>query len=410
MKKVKVFQIGLGSFGRQGFEKFIEMDLHHTNVSVELVAVYDRDPTKLEKAQKFADFNGVAIDTYTSIDEIYTAAKNTTSGKTLIYDAGPTDLHAEHIYRSLKNGFFHLAEKPPSMTRSEHIKEKKMVLDSEVRYTVDFIERENPAVKKAIKLVKESKINSLEVFRESCMGLEKLLKPVERSGVKGGAVIDKMCHEAYLMDIFDEELKLKSVEKKLQMPYGMQSDSLMGIRGDKKFEEDSETASGICSAEIDAGADLKLNASWLGISKSCRNVAQKIESITEHNPIRTGLKTVNGRSFMDEEARFFLLEGDKNLFCDMLHKKLFDLETGEEIEVMPSLHDQLYRVIESSVHCAAGLESNNLSEEKIDRFMNLIFDISEHTESIDTYEEVEKANNKVRSMMIETENEADAKT
>ncbi len=405
VKKVKVFQIGLGSFGRHGFEKLVELDTHYSEISVELVGVYDRDPEKLELAKKFAEFKGLKVETYSSIERVYSAAERVRDGKVLIYDAGPSELHAEHIYKSLKNNFFHLAEKPPSLSREEHIQEKKMMLDNDVRFTVDFIERENPVVKEALKITENKDIESIEVFRESCMGVEKLLNPVTRSGVKGGAVLDKMCHEAYIMDFVDQDLEVKSVEKNIHMPYGLGSEGLMSVRGGKKSELTEEAASGICQATLSGEAEIGLNASWLGVSSKCRSYAEKVESITDHDPVKTGLKTVGNRSFVDEEARFFVITGERELFGDMLDNKLFDLETGEEIETSVSLHDQLYRVLESSVRCAAGLENNELSEGEIDRFMTALFDISEHVEDSDVYEEVEAANKRVKQLIIETDEE-----
>ncbi len=407
VKKVKVFQIGLGSFGRHGFEKFIEMDLNYSKVSVELVGVCDDDFDRLELAEKFANRQNIEIETYTSVDEIYNAAESISDAKVLIYDAGPTELHAEHIYRSLKNNFFHLAEKPPSMTREDHIREKKMMLDNNVRFTVDFIERENPVVKKCLEVLEDCNIENIEVFRESSMGIEKLLRPVNRAGVKGGAVLDKMCHEAYIMDFIDSKPEVNYVEKQAQMPYRPGSESLMGIRGGKKSEIDDEIAAGICSAKIDADIDIYLHASWLGLSQECRNSAEKIESITGHYPVKTDFRVIGASGVSDEEARFFLIRGDRDLIGDMLHKKLFDLETGEEIETNSLLHDQLYRVLESSVRCAAGLENNALSEEDLDRFMNVIFDISEHTEDYDVYEEVETANKRVKRMILDTLDEVE---
>ncbi len=410
VEKVKVFHIGLGSFGRYGFEKFVEMNNHFEEVDVELVGVCDKDFERVENAEKFAESQDLSMDTWESIEQAYKTAEreNNEDCEILIYDAGPAEMHADHIYRSLRNNFFHLAEKPPSMTREEHIREKKLMLDNRVRFTVDFIERESPVVKKALELLEEKEINSIEVFRESTIGVQKLLDPINRSGVKGGAVMDKMCHEAYIMDLTTPE-KVEDVEKEYYMPFSFNGENLMSIRGGKTSEIGSLTASGAVTAKISGTADTVLHSSWLGVSSRARKLSQELEDLTGHNPVNSEFSTVNEKGLLDEECRFFVIKGDRDLFADMLNKKLFDLETGEEIETPSLLHDQLYRTLESSVRCAAGLENNSMSEDDIDQFMNLIFDISEsNTENLDVFEQVEKANNRVSELVLDNVFEAEA--
>ena len=408
MKEVKVFQIGLGSFGRHGFEKFVEMEKHYKDVDVELYGVSDSDFEKLDNAEKFAESQGLEIETFNSVEKIYREAEkqNSQDTKILIYDAGPTELHAEHIFRSLRNNFFHLAEKPPSMTREDHIKEKKLMLDNDVRFTVDFIERESPVVKKALELTEEKNIESIEAFRESSIGIQKMLQPVERMGVKGGAVLDKMSHEAYIMD-FTDVGELESIEKNFYMPFDVGSDSFMNIRSGKASKIDEETAAGACTARISGNTDIILHSSWLGVSERARTLGEELEELTGLNPVESDFRVLGEEGFLDEECRFFVLKGEKELFGDMLHKKLFNLETGEEIELKSTLHDQLYRVLESSVRCAAGLENNVLTEEEIDQYMNLIFDISEHYDEQDTFDALEASNSRVKERILDNVFEAE---
>ncbi|EHK01486.1 hypothetical protein HRED_02391 [Candidatus Haloredivivus sp. G17] len=408
MKEVKVFQIGLGSFGRHGFEKFVEMEKHYKDVDVELYGVSDSDFEKLDNAEKFAESQGLEIETFNSVEKIYREAEkqNSQDTKILIYDAGPTELHAEHIFRSLRNNFFHLAEKPPSMTREDHIKEKKLMLDNDVRFTVDFIERESPVVKKALELTEGKNIESIEAFRESSIGIQKMLQPVERMGVKGGAVLDKMSHEAYIMD-FTDVGELESIEKNFYMPFDVGSDSFMNIRSGKASKIDEETAAGACTARISGNTDIILHSSWLGVSERARTLGEELEELTGLNPVESDFRVLGEEGFLDEECRFFVLKGEKELFGDMLHKKLFNLETGEEIELKSTLHDQLYRVLESSVRCAAGLENNVLTEEEIDHYMNLIFDISEHYDEQDTFDALEASNSRVKERILDNVFEAE---
>ena len=403
-----MLQIGLGSFGRHGFEKFIEMEKHYNEVDVEILGVCDSDFERLEMAEKFAGSQDLDIDTFTSTEKAYQEAEkeNSEDCKILIYDAGPTELHAEHIFRSLRNGFFHLAEKPPSMTREDHIREKKLMLDNDVRFTVDFIERESPVVKKALELTEGREIESIEVFRESSIGIQKLLQPVERMGVKGGAVLDKMSHEAYVMDFVDAE-EVKDVEKEFYMPFDVGSDSLMDIRSGKSAEANELTASGMCTAKISGECDIILHSSWLGTSERSRVLGEELKDLTGLNPVDSDFKVLGEKGFLNEESRFFVLKGERDLFGDMLHNRLFDLESNEEIELEDALHDQLYRVLESSVRCAAGLENNALSEEEIDQFMNLIFDISEYVEDVGEFEALKASNLRVKDRILDNVFEAE---
>lgn len=408
VESVKVFQIGLGSFGRHGFEKFVEMDRHYEEVDVQLMGVCDSDFDRLETAEKFADSQDIEMETFTSTEKAYQEAEkeNSDDCKIMIYDAGPTELHAEHIFRSLRNGFFHLAEKPPSMTREDHIKEKKLMLDNDVRFTVDFIERESPVVKKALELTEDKNIESIEVFRESSIGIQKMIQPVERMGVKGGAVLDKMSHEAYIMDFVDVE-GVEDADKKFYMPFDVGSDSFMNIRSGKTSQIDEMTATGMCTARISGEADIILHSSWLGSSERSRTLGEELEELTGLNPMDSDFGILEDEGFLNEESRFFVLKGERSLFGDMLHKRLFDLESGEEIELESMLHDQLYRVLESSIRCAADLENNTLSEEEIDQYMNLIFDISEHVEDIDEFEALEASNSRVQERILDNVFEAE---
>ena len=262
VKKVKVFQIGLDDFGRHGFEKLIELQKHYHKVDVELAGVCDLDIDKLQNARKFARSQGVETEFFTSVEEIYDAAEKTSEDeKIMIYDAGPTDLHAEHIYRSLRHNFFHLAEKPPSMKREDHIKEKKLMLDNDVRFTVDFIERESAVIQKILELTRNKEIKSIEAFRESTLGIQKILEPVKNSGTKGGAVLDKMCHEAYIMDLIDGDIEVENVEKSFYMPFERNSDSFMTIESGKVHEASEKVAEGQCTAQLTGSADVTLHSS-----------------------------------------------------------------------------------------------------------------------------------------------------
>lgn len=406
MKKVNVFQIGLGSFGRYGFEKFVEMHNHLNRADMEFHGVAEKDFDKREKAEKFADRNDVEIDTFESVDDLYKAASDL-EGEVLIYDSGPSSTHASHIYRSMRHGFYHVAEKPPSMTRDEHIKERKLAAGDDVVWKADFIERESAVVKQALKEIQDKEIDSVRVFRQSAMGVQKVLDPVNRSGVLGGDVLDKMSHEIFVLDFLEAsgneiELNLQDSEAEYFMPAKKDSDSLLTPEG-SKTDQLGNSATGKTWAAFKAGdVDVALNSSWLGAGKRARKQASRLDFV-DHSPIRNETSEANGSAFLDEESRFFVIEGERNLIGDMLHNRLFDLDREEEIELPDLMHDQLYRVLRKSVLRAAGRDVGVVSDEKIDVFMNAVFDVLDHVRenAEDFYEELEAANHRVAEMVYE---------
>jgi len=401
--RINVYQVGVGSFGRNGFEKMVELHNHFEEHDVRLKGLCENDFEKSEEAEKFAEANGIEIEVFEDVKDMYSKASED-SGNVLVYDAGPAEAHSKHIYSSLRHGFFHLAEKPPSLTRDEHLKEKKLAKDKDVFWKADFIERENPVVKKATEIVND--IDEIRVFRESSVGVQKILNPVERFGVKGGDILDKMIHEVYVLDLLEEagiepELELEEAEANYFMPKGLDSEKMMSIQGGYVEEINYDTATGQTEAVFDAnGVDILFHSSWLGMSDKCRLEVKKIKEVTGEEVFNRKFSEIEEKAFLKEEARFFVLKGDRELVGDMLNKRLYDLETGEEIETDYYIHDQLYRVIEQSVRKAAGEDVETISDRETDVFMNAIFDVKESIDGADYLGELDRALEKVDSLTV----------
>ena len=401
METVKVYQIGLGDFGRNGFEKLIELQRYFGKVDVQLKGVCDTDFERLEKAEKFAEAHEFFIETFQDVEEMYEAAEQE-RGKIMIYDSGPSETHSRHIHRSLQNGFFHLAEKPPSMSREEHLSEKEMSREQEIMYMVDFIERESPVVKKAQELLEEEEVERLDIFRQSSIGLQKLMQPVKRAGVKGGAVLDKMIHEAYLFDLLStEEIEFQSAGIESFMPKTLGAEKFMSIRGGYTENIGKNTALGDVKALFKSGdTDVTLHGSWLGFSEDARKAGKKVRDAAEHSVLESGYQTVEGKAFLDEECRFFTVQGTRSLAGDMLNRKLFDLDTGEEVDTPDLIHDQLHRVIEKAVLNAAGKRSDGIGQHEVDEFMDSLFMVQESA-SGDEFDELEKSRERLKEMVVE---------
>lgn len=404
--KLEVYHIGLGSFGRYGFERLIELHKHFGDVDVRLKAVCDTDPKRLERAEKFAESQDISIETFENIDLMYQRAGDT-ENPVMVYDTGPSDEHAENIYRSMRYGFFHTAEKPPSMKREQHLKEKRLAERNNAMWKTDFIERENPVVKKTIEIIENQTIERIEVFRESSVGIEKMLDPVGRHGVKGGDILDKMTNEVYILDILksagqEPDLELEEAETKYFVPWRPNSEKLLSIDGGYEQDINYKTATGQTSAHLKSrDVEIELNTGWMGLSNNCLQKAKEIREITGHRPFSRKYSEIDETAYVKEEARFFILEGSRRVLGDMLNKKLYDLETGEEIETDYYLHDQLYRVLRKAVVTAAEENVDQNISEDIDVFMNSIFDVKESVSGGEFLEELDKGLEVFDSLTVE---------
>ena len=410
MRKVKIFQIGLGSFGRHSFEKFIEMEKHLPEVDVELVGVADTDTEKLDSAESFGKVHDSDVETYHTAGELYGRAEELDSRETeiLIYDAGPTESHSDHIYESVHRGFYHLSEKPSSMRRSAHIREKKLAEDRDVTWMVDFIERENPAVKKTLEIIEEENIEKIEVFRESSMGIQKLFNPVKRVGVKGGDILDKMTHEVYVLDFLEAtnnefELELEHAEAECFMPKDFNSEKMMSIDGGYTTSITDETATGMTTARFRSSETvIELNSSWLGLSDRAMHYARDVREEIGEEIIEKEFIQEEEKAFLSEESRFFVIKGSRKLLGDMLHGRLYDMETNKEVETPDLMHDQLYRVLENAVLEAGGVSENPVTEKETDIFMNAIFDVREKAvDESDFWQELEDSRDKLESLIVQ---------
>ncbi|QKQ98808.1 hypothetical protein GKQ38_04770 [Candidatus Nanohaloarchaea archaeon] len=409
MTEVKVYQIGVGSFGRYGFEKFVDMHNHLQEADLELAGVCDRDFERLEDAEKFAEANNIDIETFQDSDEMYSHAEKH-DAPVLVYDASNSATHSTHIYESLRRNFFHIAERPPSLTREQHKQEKKLAEQEDVMWKVDFIERESPVVQKALEMVEGKKIDNLKAFRESTAGVQKSLDPAKFSGTEGGDILDKMINEIYLLDLLEasgneEELSLEDAES-LFMPKTAGSDSMMTLKG-SKTQEIEEAATARTSASISAGdTDIEMYSSWIGLSSDSKEIEKDHGlELSDKSYSKAGEK-----AFSDEECRFFVVEGEVNLLGDLLHGELYNLDSGEKVDVPDLMHDQLYRVLKKGVLNAAGERDDSVSERETEEFMDLLFDI--RTETVDNsgkfFDELEKAQKIMRQKVIEDKKIPDA--
>lgn len=403
MTELKVFQIGLGSFGRYGFERLVELSNHFEQVDVELKGVCDRDFEKLEAAEKFASANGLEIETFVKYRKMYEEAEKYEN--VLIYDSGAANTHAQHIYDSLQRNFFHLAEQPPSMTREEHMKERKLEETHPVFWKADMIERESPVVKKAARILQDEKIDEIKLFRQSSAGIQKLLNPHGREEIQGGDILDQMVKDVFVLDLLEEDQKegieVEEASSKYLMPKSLSSSDLMTVRGNKTGEIGEEVATAETEAVMDLGVKLELKTGWLGVNEETLEVAERIKADTGFEMVDERFSQEKGNAYLDQECRFFTVKGSRNLVGDLLHNRLIDLDSGEEIETPRLMHDQLYRVLRNTILEVAGEKERD--EIKTEGFMETIFDIREQVlkDREPVMDEVEAARDRIRTMTVE---------
>lgn len=408
-QKLRIYQIGLYGIGRYGFEHLVELTRHFSKIDVELAGVYDRDFDRLERAEKFAEVNGIDIDTFQSLDELYRKAEREDE-KVMVYDAGTSKSRPENIHRSIEKGFFHLAEKPPSMTRQQHIQEKKLAKNHGVMWKVDFIERESPVVKRTFEILEGEGIEEIKVFRESSTGIEKVIDPETRINVRGGDILDKMINEVYVLDFIEAsksienaesiELELEGASTDYFLPSDIGSESLMSVEGSRTRDiENASTAQ--TQARFSSGeTSVKLSSSWMGLTEECMLEAKKVGEKTGHRVYERSFSELNDNAYMREDARFFVVEGERRLVGDLLNSRLFDLETGEEIETKTYMHDQLYRVLENAVKTAAGKTDQKSIEKETDVFMNALFDVKKEVSNGSVLKESSKGSKKLKSLVV----------
>lgn len=394
---VHVFQIGCRDIGRLGFEKFLDLE-EYFPLDVEFEGVYCKDFDAEDGAMKYAESLEKDVEFFDDVKDLYSVAEDK-KGSVLIYDAGPPHLHSRNIARSLEHGFHHLVEKPPSVTREEHLAERRLAANSPVNYKVDFIERENPVVKKIFDLVDADDIESIEVFRESSFAVQKILQPVNFSHVKGGAVLDKMSNDIFILDLIGDEMEFEDAEIDYLMPKELGGEKILNSDDGGARHISEKAAVGKCKGVFSSGnIDIELNASWLGLSDETRIWNQEVNEKFNEEIVKSEHREIEGKGFQSEECRFFVVEGEEKLLCDLRNEKIYDLDKEELIEVTELPRDQLYRVLEKAVLDAAEVEKYKIDEHEVDEFMNCLFDVQDQC-SGDVFEEVDRATERIRSLM-----------
>ncbi len=383
MQKVYVYQIGCGTFGKHGFEKLLQLSKKYD--FVEFAGITEINPERREFIKKKAEYKSKLKIFDHTFDMYQEALKLKDKGKIMIYDVGPSELHYSHLSKSMKFGFWHFAEKPPALTREEFEQELKLPK----KWNCDFIEEENEVVLTAINYLKRNKlkIKSIEVFRESSIGLQKILGTFTREAVKGGCLLDKSTNEIYIFSFLNackQEIKnIKPTKARADylMIESLNKENFLDIFGQIKNEisEETATAENIVGGLLETKKSkipFKLHSSWLGVSEEGKKISNKLKKLTNYEFVRK--KQEKGMEIPYEDFRLFILNcGSVTLYGEMKNRKLFverDKKIGE-VKLLNLEEDQLYRILEKSVFKVLKGEETNL--ENMKNIVRIIFDRKE---------------------------------
>lgn len=385
MTKILIYQIGYGQWGAIAFEKFLE--LKNEISEMEIGGVCDIKTERRVAAEDFAKEIGLKIKSFAlSFDMYRDAIERQKQGSIiLIYDAGPSELLAAHLIKSMEHGFFHVAEKPPYTNRKEKKEIDLLVKKQGGRWTVDLIEDESPVVKTALEYAKADKIKikRMEAYRYNSMALKKLALEEHRLGVTGGDLLDKMLHEAYLSRFLDgyNGFSLKKAKYDYLMISSLEKPEIIDVHGKVLEKEEAATAQssveGIFKSKT-AKIPFFLGSGWLGVPEYVRKKISRMEKQIGTNLIFSQEASAGGNKFCDEELRLFIIEGfmrkRKVALCgDMKHKRLFLKEGGKwkRLDLMNPESDQLYRVLKNAVLTAQGKEGFGITRKEVDFIMDI---------------------------------------
>jgi len=149
MKKLKIGIIGVGRFGRFLLSSYKEMK------NVEIYAISSRNENQIKEIA--SRFN---IPKYsTNYHEIIKLKEID-----VIVIATPPFLHAKISIEAIKNKKAVLCEKPLSITLKQAEEIKKALKENKSHFTIDYLLRKNPLIKKLKKIIDEGIFGSIQNF------------------------------------------------------------------------------------------------------------------------------------------------------------------------------------------------------------------------------------------------------
>ena len=361
-RKFGLVVLGAGYMGQNVLEAFphIRGAVAELDVEMHLEAVVDPNPGNLERGLILAQRQTASVRSFERLDPKTVSHLNAllTESKTydsiLIYDATPPEFHFTHmqfIGELYERGLsiYYLGEKP-LLVDLDHVK------DLRIRTRLDnvwceFIEVTNPVVTGAQRFLEDSQATVLSgwFWRASTTGIRWAIGDA-RSGVTGGALLDKGPHDLAITNAFlqPEGFEVTAAQIPLFMlhPDAFQGGELAfltlsgkriaGIHTDLDHIEDlpadAHFAGTIKWAVKDSEVQIGYLFSWIGLTKGPEETAY-IRSLNSLGITNDQWLDLGGQrtsksgihQYRDEEVRMAVLDikignDDAQLICNFLEK------------------------------------------------------------------------------------------
>jgi len=171
--------------------------VHSDGIAPALIGVLETDRRIIDVLPTFIGSHGVLVDSRqgANVAELLLQKLGLAStGPVLIYDATPSERHYRNMVEicDVFPNAVYLSEKPLFTAR----KQLSSLAKYGNRVLCDFIETESlPALRLREMQASGLKIERFRFWRLNSIGFQKLLKPRMRTGVTGGAAIDKCIHD-----------------------------------------------------------------------------------------------------------------------------------------------------------------------------------------------------------------------
>jgi hypothetical protein len=252
----------------------------------------------------------------------------------------------------------------------------------------DVLAHNNPAVRAAKDEIDE--VRGLKAFCESSVGVEKYLGVMSSGRTHGCDVLDRMQHLSYVNELADLR-GVETAEARSVMPAG---DGAMSVNGDPT-EDEEVLATARTHARLEGNAEIELYSSWTGTSQEAECVAERVESEIGRNPIRRSVASSGDHTYRSVDARFFVVEGDTELFGDLVSGSLYELGSGAEIDT-PS-KQALRMTLRQSMDAVeeGGMENPSAG------FDDILMEILEQArESADVKQAVKEGSEQIEGLML----------
>lgn len=189
-EKIGIGLIGCGMWGVNHARVLSSLD------NVHLVGVYDKIPSRtIEVSERYPNCRA-----YPSLDSVLSDSE-----VKAVVICTPTSTHYDISKRSIEAAKHCLIEKPVTKSVETAIDLKKLAEEKGVQIQVGYIERFNPAIQQAVRMVKEGYIGDLVATHHRRLSP----KPIRDMDV--GVVLDLMIHEFDIATLFGNIITMSGV-------------------------------------------------------------------------------------------------------------------------------------------------------------------------------------------------------